>query len=153
MHVIWKGRGMFYVKEQQFLDQKCDVVTKKWFSDLSWIRLRKSQWVWPKILTNMVVKVLLGFGKNSVVCENECHVVLEHNCLNQDRYSNCNWTRAHGHLVHKGTLKFLTKLVHVWVFVFELSCRGFDSSCSHLNFRFRACFEHGVPWHSGHYRV
>ena len=39
-----------------------------------------------------------------------------------------------------------------WVFVFELSGRGFESSCSHLNFRFCACFEQGVPWHSGNYR-
>ena len=30
---------------------------------------------------------------------------------------------------------------------------GFESSCSHLNFRFRACFEQGVSWHSGNYRV
>ena len=31
----------------------------------------------------------VGFGeKNNVVCENECHVVLEDTCLNQDRYSN-----------------------------------------------------------------
>ena len=34
-----------------------------------------------------------------------------------------------------------------------LSGCGFESSCSHLNFRFRACFEQGVPWHSGKYRV
>ena len=27
------------------------------------------------------------------------------------------------------------------------------TSCSHLNFRFRACFELRVPWHSGNYRV
>ena len=28
------------------------------------------------------------------------------------------------------------------------------SDCnSHLNFRFRTCFEYGVPWHSGNYRV
>ena len=40
-----------------------------------------------------------------------------------------------------------------WVFVDELSGCGFESSCSHLNFRFRACFEQGVPWHSGNYRV
>ena len=26
------------------------------------------------------------------------------------------------------------------------------SSCSHLNFRFRACFGQGVPWHSSNYR-
>ena len=23
------------------------------------------------------------------------------------------------------------------------------SSCSHLNFRYRACFKQGFPWHSG----
>ena len=38
-----------------------------------------------------------------------------------------------------------------WVFVYELSGFGFGSSCSHLNFRFRACFEQGVLWHSGNY--
>ena len=40
-----------------------------------------------------------------------------------------------------------------WVFVYELSGCGFQSHCSHLNFRFRACFEQGVPWHSGNYWV
>ena len=40
-----------------------------------------------------------------------------------------------------------------WVFVHELSGCGFESSYSHLNFRFRACFEQEVPWHSGNYRV
>ena len=40
-----------------------------------------------------------------------------------------------------------------WVFVYELNGCGFESRCSHLNFRFRACFEQGVPWHSGNYRV
>ena len=39
------------------------------------------------------------------------------------------------------------------LFVYELSGCGFKSCCSHLNFRYRACFEHGVPWHSGNYRV
>ena len=40
-----------------------------------------------------------------------------------------------------------------WVFVYELSGCEFESSCSYLNFRFRACSEQGVPWHSGNYRV
>ena len=40
-----------------------------------------------------------------------------------------------------------------WVFVYELSGSGFESSCSHLNFRLRACIEQGVPWHSCNYRV
>ena len=38
-----------------------------------------------------------------------------------------------------------------WVFVYERNGCGFGSSCSHLNFRFRACFEQGVLWHSGNY--
>ena len=40
-----------------------------------------------------------------------------------------------------------------WVFIYKLNDCGFESRCSHLNFRFRACFEQGVPWHSGNYRV
>ena len=44
-------------------------------------------------------------------------------------------------------------LLNGWVFVYELSGYGFESSCSHLNFRFCACFKQGVPWHSGNYRV
>ena len=40
-----------------------------------------------------------------------------------------------------------------WVFVYELSGCGLKSRCSHLNFRYRACFEQGVPWHSGNYRL
>ena len=32
-----------------------------------------------------------------------------------------------------------------WVLVYELSGCGFESSCSHLNFRLRACFKLGVP--------
>ena len=40
-----------------------------------------------------------------------------------------------------------------WVIVYELSGCRFESSSSHLHFRFRACFEQWVPWHSGHYRV
>ena len=31
-----------------------------------------------------------------------------------------------------------------WVFIYKLSGCGFASSCSHLNFRFRTCFEGGV---------
>ena len=38
-------------------------------------------------------------------------------------------------------------------FVYELRGCGFESSCSHLNFRFPACFEQGIPWHSDNYRV
>ena len=40
-----------------------------------------------------------------------------------------------------------------WVLVYELSGSRFESSCSHLNFRLRACFEQGVLWYLGNYRV
>ena len=36
-----------------------------------------------------------------------------------------------------------------WVFVYKLSGYGFESRCCHLNFRYGACFEWDVPWHSG----
>ena len=39
------------------------------------------------------------------------------------------------------------------VFIYELSDCGFESPYSHLNFKFCACFEQGVPWHSGKYIV
>ena len=34
------------------------------------------------------------------------------------------------------------------MFVYGLSGCGCESRCSHLEFRYRACFEQGVPWHS-----
>ena len=40
-----------------------------------------------------------------------------------------------------------------WVFIYELSDCGLESSCSYLNFRFCGCFEEGVPSHSANYRV
>ena len=39
-----------------------------------------------------------------------------------------------------------------WVLVYKLRDCGFESSCSHLNFRFLACFIIRVLWHSGNYR-
>ena len=39
-----------------------------------------------------------------------------------------------------------------WAFVYKLSGSGFGSSRCQLNFRFYACFEQGIPWHSGHHR-
>ena len=70
-------------------------------------------------------------------------------------YCDCNWTRTQNHLVLKQTLsEWVYKLNEsVWVFIYELSGSGFESSCSHLTFRFRTCFEQEVPWHSGNYWV
>ena len=75
--------------------------------------------------------------------------------------SDCNGTRTHKYLVRKWTLKHLVRLakcvlictVHLILSSYELSGCGFKSHCSHLNFRYRACFEQGVSWHSDQYRV
>ena len=40
-----------------------------------------------------------------------------------------------------------------WVFIYELSGYGFESSCCHLNCWFCTSFEQGVPWNSSNYRV
>ena len=42
---------------------------------------------------------------------------------------------------------------NLWVSVYQLSASGFESSCSHLTFRFRSCFGQETPWYSGNYRV
>ena len=46
-----------------------------------------------------------------------------------------------------------TVWLNSWVFVYDLKGSWFKSSCSHQNFRFRACFEHVALLHSGDYRV
>ena len=85
-----------------------------------------------------------------------------YNCLNvkeplaQNRHhiwslNDNNWIRTHNHLVCQQTFNHLTSLVRV--FIYKLSGCGFKSCCCHLNFRYRACFEQWVPWHSGSYRV
>ena len=40
-----------------------------------------------------------------------------------------------------------------WMFGYELSGCRFESSCGHWNFIYRTCFEQGVPWYLGKYRV
>ena len=66
------------------------------------------------------------------------------------RLSDCNWARTCSQM--HGTNKYSqhsSVILQLWlndrVFVYELSGCGFQSSCSHLNFRFRDCFEQGVP--------
>ena len=83
----------------------------------------------------------------------------------QTLWNACNWTRTQNHLVLKRTFNHLAKLTKwfscvlstylygVRVQYLSVRCSGFESSCSDFTFRFRACFEQGVPWHSGNYRV
>ena len=89
MHMIWKEIGMFDVKEQQLLDQKCQIITKKWFSDLELNEIKEKSMGVAEDSDKNGCEGSVGFGEEeNVVCENECHVVLEDTCLNQDRYSN-----------------------------------------------------------------
>ena len=85
-----------------------------------------------------------------------CHVTYEfqsestlYSCLNVRELL----ARSRREIWSLSDCNFLPVSPNGWVFVYELSGSGFESSCSHLNFRFRSCFEQGVPWHSGNYRV
>ena len=91
------------------------------------------------------------------------------------RWSDCNWIRTHNHLVHKRTLNHFSQAGQmielcceylsvrcIWLYVFIMSRTRFRvnphsivawMSRNSLLEAFRACFEQGVPWHSGNYRV
>ena len=67
--MIWKEKGMFDVKEQRLLDQKWQIVTKKWFSNLELNEIKKKlMGVTEKCLTKMAVKILLGLVKKTMLC-------------------------------------------------------------------------------------
>ena len=51
------------------------------------------------------------------------------------------------------SLAFWPVWLNGWVFIYKLSGCEFESRHSHLKLRYHACFEQGVPWHSGNYRV
>ena len=40
-----------------------------------------------------------------------------------------------------------------WVFGCEQGSCRFEPSCSHLNFRYRACYQQRGPWRSGNFRM
>ena len=63
--------------------------------------------------------------------------------INNKNDKDCNGTRIHNQSAGKQTLNHLPELVYTSlaygrVFVYELSGCGFESRCSHLNFRYRA---------------
>ena len=58
--------------------------------------------------------------------------------------------RTHNQMHH--TDKYLQHSLIIWpvwkngpMFIYELSSCGFESYCSHLNFRYRACFKQWFP--------
>ena len=66
------------------------------------------------------------------------------------RLTDCSEIQTHNYLVRK---RKWPAWLNGWLFVYELNGCGFESHCSHLNFRYQPCFEQGVPWHSGNYIV
>ena len=88
-----------------------------------------------------------------------------------------NRIRAHNHLVCKGTLKRVRDIITAysqmhwtdeysqhssiiwpiwlngWVFVYKLHGGGLASRGSHLNFRYSAYSEQGIPWNPDKHRV
>ena len=86
--MIWKVKGMFDVKEQRLLNQKRYIVTKKQFSDLELNEVKEKLMGVANESVKNRCKDSVEFGEENVVCENECHDVLEGTCLNQDGYSN-----------------------------------------------------------------
>ena len=63
------------------------------------------------------------------------------------RHSQCT-----AHISTHSTAQPLVEGLNGWLFVYELSGGGFQSRCRQLIFRYHACFEQEVPWHSGNYR-
>ena len=108
MHMISKEKGMFDVKEQQLLDQKWQIVTKRWFSDLELNEIKEKLMGVTKNSDENGYEGSVQFGEEeNVMCENVCRVVLEDTCLNQDRYSDNNEYEVVTRLVleHGGVLQ------------------------------------------------
>ena len=105
----------------------------------------KMSFVKTLISTATMIIVFNYFQISFQVQKSNVAVYQGHITFRKEVPSDCKWTRTHYHLVHKRTLN------HLWGKC--LSGCGFKFSCSHLNFRFGACFEQGVTWHSGNYRV
>ena len=59
-----------------------------------------------------------------------------------------NSIQTHNHLVCKRTINHFAKMAKWLTWVVSTYLYGI-----HLIFRYRACFEEGVPWHSGNCRV
>ena len=71
MHMIWKKKGMFDVKEQRLLYQKWQIVTKKWFSYLELNEIKQKSMGVAEESDKNGCESSVGFGEEeSVVCEN-----------------------------------------------------------------------------------
>ena len=68
-------------------------------------------------------------------------LILRQNCRVWIHSGVCEW--------HDNNIAIWPVWLNGWMFNYELSGCEFELRCCHLNFRYGACFEQGVPWHSG----
>ena len=116
-----------------------------WFTDMSYLAFLKAKEAFWTIN-------VLRYLENSWKSNRGKFLFLQNSFILKDSpadLSDYNGTRAHNHLVHKRTLNHLAKLalmicLNGWVFLYELIGCGFESRCSHLNLRYRACFEQEI---------
>ena len=136
VHMIWKEKRMFDVKEQRLLDQKCKIVTKKWFSDLELNEIKEKSMGVTEESNENGCEGSVEFGEeNNVECENECHVVLEDTRLNQDRYSNNNECEVvtrlalkHGTVLQGDVIEIFEQLIK-FVYVIMWDSKSKDEVC------------------------
>ena len=117
-----------------------------------WVLVYKlTGWGFESSLAHLNLKCLAFLGKEflGIQAAVECGFTLKHVPDMKRTYSLMNCSSKY--------TQHSSIIWPVWlngpVSVYELSGFGFDSSCSHLNVRFCACFEQGVHWDLGYYRV
>ena len=73
------------VNKQRLMDQKWQIVTKTWFSDLELNDIKERLVDMAKESDDNGWEGSVGFGEEETVVCDESHVVLKDTCLNQDR--------------------------------------------------------------------
>ena len=88
-----------------------------------------------------------------------CHACFQqHVPWHSGKYRVCDMIRTYKEMHRTNKYSQLSSITwsfrpNGWVFVYKLKSCGFESSSSHLKFRYRACLEQEVPSHLGKYRV
>ena len=109
--------------------------------------IRTRWWWFPILLLPLKLQILLLLWvKSSLTFRQsiECRFTLK-----LVRYMIVRYSQMHGtdkYSQHSSIIGLVALMC--WVFVYELSGRGIESRCCHLNFIYGACLEQGVPWYS-----
>ena len=51
--------------------------------------------------------------------------------------------------IRQQEIPLLKSIFKLQTALYDWTVQSFEPRCSHLNFRYRACYERRVPWHSG----